>query len=206
MAARLAENYSASVSKVTLEEYRRAFGGPYIPDSILDEVTDRVIDEKSKMPNMADLRAFVAEEQTRENRKRQIAQQIAHTEPPIFRPNKAEGALYRYIYLSAGSRTQVSIAGYEEYALRVFGLDPDQLMNSFGNPIQGTLFGEPLPNGERWPQTGPLLPAKCYADPWLPGSPSGIGRSMPSAGRAMTPKEVFAQRKKAEAESARGAA
>lgn len=205
MAARLAENYSSAVSKVTLEEYRRAFGGPYIPDSILDAVTDRVIDEKAKMPNMADLRSFVAEEQTRENRKKQIAQQITHAEPPIFRPNKAEGALYRYIYLSAGSRTAVSIAGYEEYALKVFGLDPDQLLNSFGNPVQGTLFGEPLPNGERWPQIGPLLPVKCYADPWLAGSPSGIGRSFPSAGRTMSPREVFAQRKKAEQE-AKGAA
>lgn len=202
MAARLADNFSSSVSKVTLEEYRRAFGGPYIPDSVIDTATDRILDERQKMPTLADIRVFVTEEQMKENRKRQITRQITQDNEPPMIPTIAQKALYQYIYMSAGSKTQVSIAGYEEYALKVFGLDPDQLLNSFGNTVQSTLFGIPLPEGERWPQTGPPLPAKCYVNAWAKDSAiGGIGKSFPNPKQAMTPKEVFAQRKKVESET-----
>lgn len=198
--------YNRQLSDALLSAFNSVLGQPKFSDDEIVNASREWMESQKKWPSPADLVEIITANRQRIFTREKQAQQIAYVEPFATRPTVAEKALYRYIWLSTGSRFPVSVAGLEEYALRVFKLDPSQLLSSHGNPIQGTLFGEPLPLNERWPDYGPPLAEKHYIDPWSRGAATGIGKAMPSPARSMSPREVFAERRKAQDEAAKGAA
>ena len=182
----LAANYNRPMSDALLNGFNGVLSQNKYSDEEVIKAGREFMESGKKWPAVAELVDIITTNRQRVFAKERAAKQVTYSgNEPSFTPSVADSALYRYIYLSAFSKTPVSVAGFEEYAMKVFGLDPDNLISGSGRPVQASLYTEPLPHdqhrvGEKWPQIGAALPEKLYRDPWLKDSGLGMSKGFPT--------------------------